>query len=53
MRELNVTEITRAVAEMYVHANYFLGEDVRTCIAGCAQKEVPHLPLILRMQSHA
>ena len=39
MRELNVTEITRAVAEMYVHANYFLGEDVRTCIAGCAQKE--------------
>ena len=39
MRELNVTEITKAVAEMYVHANYFLGEDVRACIAGCAQKE--------------
>ena len=39
MRELNVTEITKAVAEMYVHANYFLGEDVRACIAGCAEKE--------------
>lgn len=39
MRELNVTEITKAVAEMYVHANYFLGEDVRTCIRECAQKE--------------
>jgi len=39
MRELNVTEITKAIAEMYVHANYFLGEDVRACIAGCAEKE--------------
>ena len=39
MRELNVTEITKAVAEMYVHANYFLGEDVRACISECAQKE--------------
>ena len=39
MKELNVTEITKAVAEMYVHANYFLGEDVRACIAGCAEKE--------------
>lgn len=39
MRELNVMEITKAVAEMYVHANYFLGEDVRACIAGCAEKE--------------
>ena len=39
MRELNVTEITKAVAEMFVHANYFLGEDVRACIKECAQKE--------------
>ena len=39
MRELNVTEITKAIAEMYVHANYFLGEDVRACIARCAEKE--------------
>ena len=39
MRELNVTEITKAVAEMYVHANYFLGEDVRACISECAKKE--------------
>lgn len=39
MRELNITEITKAVAEMYVHANYFLGEDVRACISECAQKE--------------
>lgn len=39
MRELNVTEITKAVAEMYVHANYFLGEDVRACISECAEKE--------------
>ena len=39
MRELNVSEITKAVAEMYVHANYFLGEDVRACISECAQTE--------------
>ena len=39
MRELNVSEITKAVAEMYVHANYFLGEDVRACISECAQME--------------
>ena len=44
MRELNVTEITKAVAEMYVHANYFLGEDVRECIAECAQREEAQLP---------
>ena len=39
MRELNVEEITKAVAQMYVHANYFLGEDVKERIAECAQCE--------------
>ena len=43
MRELNVAEITKAVAEMYVHANYHLGEDVRGCIAACAQCEESQL----------
>ncbi len=43
MRELNVVEITKAVAEMYVHANYHLGEDVRECIVACAQCEQSQL----------
>ncbi len=43
MRELNVEEITKAVAQMYVHANYFLGEDVKERIAECAQCETSQL----------
>lgn len=43
MRELNVTEITKTVAEMYVRANYFLGEDVRACISECAAREESQL----------
>lgn len=43
MRELNVEEITKAVAEMYIHANYFLGEDVKERIAECAQCETSQL----------
>ncbi len=39
MRELNVAEITDAVAEMFVHANYFLGEDVSECLSACASAE--------------
>jgi len=43
MRELDVKEITKAVAEMYVHANYFLGEDVTERIAECARCEETQL----------
>ncbi len=43
MRELDVKEITKAVAEMYVHANYFLGEDVKGRIAECARCEETQL----------
>ena len=43
MRELDVKEITNAVAEMYVHANYFLGEDVKDRIAECARCEKSQL----------
>jgi fumarate hydratase subunit alpha len=43
MRELNVEEITKAVAQMYVHANYFLGEDVKERIAECAHCETSQL----------
>lgn len=39
MRELNVTKITKAVAEMFVRTNYHLGEDVRACIVQCARSE--------------
>lgn len=43
MRELHVEEITKAVAEMYVHANYFLGEDVKERISECAHCETSQL----------
>ncbi len=43
MRELHVEEITKAVATMYVHANYFLGEDVKDRITECAQCEASQL----------
>ena len=43
MRELHVEEITKAVAEMYVHANYFLGEDVKERISECARCETSQL----------
>lgn len=43
MRELNVEEITKAVGDLYVHANYFLGEDVKACIASCACSESSQL----------
>jgi len=43
MRELHVEEITKAVAEMYVHANYFLGEDVKKRISECARCETSQL----------
>ena len=39
MRELNVSVIKDAVAELFVHANYHLGEDVRACLKQCAQQE--------------
>ncbi|MCR5034014.1 MAG: hypothetical protein K6B42_01175 [Clostridia bacterium] len=37
MRELDVAKITQAVAELYVRANYHLGEDVKACLADCAR----------------
>ena len=43
MRELNVIKITKAVKQLYIDANYHLGEDVRTCIAQCAQRETGEL----------
>ena len=43
MRELDVSKITDAVAELYVRANYHLGEDVRTCLADCARKSEEQL----------
>jgi len=43
MRELNVSEITKAVAELFVHANYHLGGDVRKRIKECAGCEKSQL----------
>lgn len=43
MRTLNVAEIKDAVAELFVHANYYLGEDVRACLASCAEREESQL----------
>ena len=37
MRELDVAKITQAVAELYVRANYHLGEDVKACLADCTR----------------
>lgn len=39
MREINVNEITKAVKQLYIDTNYHLAEDVKACIAQCAQKE--------------
>ena len=39
MRELDVSKIRDAVAELYVRANYHLGDDVRQCLAECAARE--------------
>ena len=39
MRELNVSVIKDAVAELFVDANYHLGEDVQACLKQCAQQE--------------
>lgn len=43
MREINVKAITEAVRDLYIHANYHLGEDVRKCIHACACKETGEL----------
>ena len=43
MRELNVSEVTDAVAKLYVHTNYYLGEDVTSCIRSCGMKEETQL----------
>ena len=43
MREINVKEITKAVRDLYIHANYHLGEDVKNCIHACAQEETGEL----------
>jgi len=39
MREINVNEITKAVKKLFIDTNYHLGEDVKTCIKACAQRE--------------
>ena len=39
MREINVNEIIKAVKQLYIDTNYHLAEDVKSCIAQCAQKE--------------
>lgn len=39
MREVNVSEITRAVKELAIETNYVLPDDVRGCIEHCAQEE--------------
>ena len=43
MRELNVSEVTDAVAKLYVHTNYYLGEDVISCIRSCGMREETQL----------
>ena len=43
MRELDVSEIKNAVAGLFVHANYHLGEDVRVCLEQCAKQEESEL----------
>ena len=40
MREINVQEITRTVAELFCDANYYLTDDVLTAIKKAAQAEV-------------
>ena len=43
MREIDVKTITEAIRDLYIHANYHLGEDVKDCIRQCAQKETGEL----------
>lgn len=43
MREIDVKTITEAIRDLYIHANYHLGEDVKDCIRKCAQKETGEL----------
>jgi len=39
MREINVSAITRAVSELFLQANYVIGEDVMDALATAAEKE--------------
>ena len=43
MRELNVSEVTDAVKNLYIRTNYYLGEDVKSCIHSCAGREETQL----------
>ncbi|NLG57125.1 MAG: fumarate hydratase [Clostridiales bacterium] len=39
MREINVSAITQAVSELFLQANYVIGEDVMDALATAAEKE--------------
>ncbi|MGX8774961.1 MAG: fumarate hydratase [Bacillota bacterium] len=43
MREIDVKTITEAIRDLYIHANYHLGKDVKDCIRQCAYKETDEL----------